>query len=157
MPAAKSDEIRTDFQSIILNLQRYWAHHGAVILQPYDMEVVLVRFIRPQPCVHLVLMMFGARLMCSHHGVRLMAVYGENPNRLQHYYQFQVIFKPSPDEPSSVSGVAEGYWARPDQHDIRFVEDDWESPTLGRGGLAGRSGVTEWRSLIHLFSAGRRH
>ena len=114
MPAAKSDEIRTDFQSIILNLQRYWAHHGAVILQPYDMEVgagtfhpaTTLRSLGPDDVWRAAYVQSSRRPSDGR--------YGENPNRLQHYYQFQVILKPSPNESQAlVSGVAEGHWAQP--------------------------------------------
>ncbi len=72
--------------------------------------------------------------------------YGENPNRLQHYYQFQVVMKPSPaDLQDLYLGSLKCLGIDPLVHDIRFVEDNWESPTLGAGGLAGRSGSTAWR------------
>ena len=136
MPAAKSDEIRTDFQSIILNLQRYWAHHGAVILQPYDMEVgagtfhpaTTLRSLGPDDVWRAAYVQSSRRPSDGR--------YGENPNRLQHYYQFQVIFKPSPNESQALYlGSLKAIGLDPDLHDIRFVEDDWESPTLGAWGL----------------------
>ena len=136
MPAAKSDEIRTDFQSIILNLQRYWAHHGAVILQPYDMEVgagtfhpaTTLRSLGPDDVWRAAYVQSSRRPSDGR--------YGENPNRLQHYYQFQVILKPSPNETQALYlGSLEAIGLNPDLHDIRFVEDDWESPTLGAWGL----------------------
>ena len=136
MPAAKSDEIRTDFQSIILNLQRYWAHHGAVILQPYDMEVgagtfhpaTTLRSLGPDDVWRAAYVQSSRRPSDGR--------YGENPNRLQHYYQFQVILKPSPKETQSLYlGSLKAIGLNPDLHDIRFVEDDWESPTLGAWGL----------------------
>ena len=136
MPAAKSDEIRTDFQSIILNLQRYWAHHGAVILQPYDMEVgagtfhpaTTLRSLGPDDVWRAAYVQSSRRPSDGR--------YGENPNRLQHYYQFQVIFKPSPKESQALFlGSLKSIGLDPDLHDIRFVEDDWESPTLGAAGL----------------------
>ena len=103
MPAAKSDEIRTDFQSIILNLQRYWARHGAVILQPYDMEVgagtfhpaTTLRSLGPDDVWRAAYVQSSRRPSDGR--------YGENPNRLQHYYQFQVILKPSPDETQALA------------------------------------------------------
>ena len=136
MPVAKSDEIRTDFQSIILNLQRYWAHHGAVILQPYDMEVgagtfhpaTTLRSLGPDDVWRAAYVQSSRRPSDGR--------YGENPNRLQHYYQFQVIFKPSPNESQALYlGSLKAIGLDPDLHDIRFVEDDWESPTLGAWGL----------------------
>ena len=136
MPAAKSDEIRTDFQSIILNLQRYWAHHGAVILQPYDLEVgagtfhpaTTLRSLGPDDVWRAAYVQSSRRPSDGR--------YGENPNRLQHYYQFQVIFKPSPNESQALYlGSLKAIGLDPDLHDIRFVEDDWESPTLGAWGL----------------------
>ena len=109
---------------------------GQVILQPYDMEVGAGTFHPAQLCVHLDLMMFGALPMCSHHGVHLMAVMEKIRNRLQHYYQFQVIFKPSPNDSQALYlGSLKAIGLDPDLHDIRFVEDDWESPTLGAWGL----------------------
>jgi glycyl-tRNA synthetase alpha chain len=125
----------TSFQELILRLQDYWARQGCVILQPYDVEMGAGTF---------------------HPGTTLRALgrapwraayvqpcrrpsdgrYGENPNRLQHYYQFQVILKPSPAESQELyldSLLALGI--NPRLHDIRFVEDDWESPTLGAWGL----------------------
>ncbi len=124
-----------DFQSVILTLQNYWSDRGCLIAQPYDIEK-------------------GAGTMNPHTFLRSIGPqswnvayvepcrrptdgrYGENPNRLQHYYQFQVLLKPSPDD------VLEQYLASlkvlgidPADHDIRFVEDDWESPTLGAWGV----------------------
>ena len=136
MPGSKSDEIRTDFQSIILNLQLYWAHHGAVILQPYDMEVgagtfhpaTTLRSLGPDDVWRAAYVQSSRRPSDGR--------YGENPNRLQHYYQFQVIFKPSPNESQALYlGSLKAIGLDPNLHDIRFVEDDWESPTLGAWGL----------------------
>ena len=136
MPAAKSDEIRTDLQSIILNLQRYWAQHGAVILQPYDMEVgagtfhpaTTLRSLGPDDVWRAAYVQPSRRPSDGR--------YGENPNRLQHYYQFQVIFKPSPKESQALYlGSLKAIGLDPNLHDFRFVEDDWESPTLGAWGL----------------------
>ncbi len=124
-----------DFQSVILTLQNYWSERGCLIAQPYDIEK-------------------GAGTMNPHTFLRSIGAqpwnvayvepcrrptdgrYGENPNRLQHYYQFQVLLKPSPDDvldqyldSLKVLGID------PADHDIRFVEDDWESPTLGAWGV----------------------
>ena len=128
--------IRTDFQSIILNLQNYWAHKGAVILQPYDMEVgagtfhpaTTLRALGPDAVWRAAYVQPSRRPTDGR--------YGDNPNRLQHYYQFQVIFKPSPaDSQALFLGSLKAIGLEPDAHDIRFVEDDWESPTLGAWGL----------------------
>jgi glycyl-tRNA synthetase alpha chain len=123
------------FQGLILALQRYWADWGCVILQPYDMEVgagtfhpaTTLRALGPKPWR-------AAYVQPSRRPKD--GRYGENPNRLQHYYQLQVILKPSPDD------LQELYLQSlytigidPKLHDIRFVEDDWESPTLGAWGL----------------------
>ena len=123
------------FQGLILALQRYWADYGCVILQPYDMEVgagtfhpaTTLRALGPRP--------WNAAYVQPSRRPK-DGRYGENPNRLQHYYQFQVILKPSPDDIQELylkSLVAIGI--DPRLHDIRFVEDDWESPTLGAWGL----------------------
>jgi glycyl-tRNA synthetase alpha chain len=123
------------FQGLILALQRYWADWGCVILQPYDMEVgagtfhpaTTLRALGPKP--------WNAAYVQPSRRPK-DGRYGENPNRLQHYYQFQVILKPSPPDIQDLylnSLVAIGI--DPAVHDIRFVEDDWESPTLGAWGL----------------------
>ena len=123
------------FQGLILALQRYWADWGCVILQPYDMEVGAGTF---HPATTL------RALGPKHWNAAYVQPsrrpkdgrYGENPNRLQHYYQFQVILKPSPADIQELylqSLVAIGIDMK--LHDIRFVEDDWESPTLGAWGL----------------------
>jgi len=123
------------FQGLILTLQTYWAGEGCVILQPYDMEVgagtfhpaTTLRSLGPEPWR-------AAYVQPSRRPGD--GRYGENPNRLQHYYQFQVIMKPSPDDLQELylkSLTAIGI--DPALHDIRFVEDDWESPTLGAWGL----------------------
>jgi glycyl-tRNA synthetase alpha chain len=123
------------FQGLILTLQTYWAGQGCVILQPYDMEVgagtfhpaTTLRSLGPEPWR-------AAYVQPSRRPGD--GRYGENPNRLQHYYQFQVIMKPSPDDLQELylkSLTAIGI--DPTLHDIRFVEDDWESPTLGAWGL----------------------
>ncbi len=123
------------FQQLILDLQGFWAGKGCVLLQPYDMEMgagtfhpaTLLRALGPEPwrCAYV--------QPCRR---PTDGRYGENPNRLQHYYQYQVIWKPSPDDIQDVYldslrhlGIDTGL------HDIRFVEDDWESPTLGAAGL----------------------
>ena len=125
------------FQGLILTLQRFWAEQGCVILQPYDMEVgagtfhpaTTLRSLGPRPWK-------AAYVQPSRRPKD--GRYGENPNRLQHYYQFQVILKPSPEDLQELylnSLQAIGIDSR--IHDIRFVEDDWESPTLGAWGLGG--------------------
>ena len=119
----KQSPMRTDFQSIILNLQSYWAANGCVILQPYDMEVGAGTF---HPA--------AAYVQPSRRPTD--GRYGENPNRLQHYYQFQTILKPSPaDAQELYLGSLQAIGLDVHAHDIRFVEDDWESPTLGAWGL----------------------
>jgi glycyl-tRNA synthetase alpha chain len=123
------------FQDLILRLQHYWAEQGCVILQPYDMEVGAGTF---HPATTL------RALGPEHWNAAYVQPsrrptdgrYGENPNRLQHYYQFQVILKPSPPDLQELylkSLYALGI--DPALHDLRFVEDDWESPTLGAWGL----------------------
>ena len=123
------------FQQLIFSLQIFWAGQGCVVLQPYDMEVgagtfhpaTALRCLGPDPWN-------AAYVQPSRRPTD--GRYGDNPNRLQHYYQFQVILKPSPDDVQAVylqSLTALGIEA--DLHDIRFVEDDWESPTLGASGL----------------------
>src|SRR5215210_7244478 len=123
------------FQGFILALQRFWADQGCVILQPYDMEMgagtfhpaTTLRALGPKPWK-------AAYVQPSRRPSD--GRYGENPNRLQHYYQYQVILKPTPPDPQAL--LVESYKAlgiEPSLHDIRFVEDDWESPTLGAWGL----------------------
>jgi glycyl-tRNA synthetase alpha chain len=123
------------FQDLILTLQKYWADRGCVLLQPYDMEVGAGTFhpatflgaIGPEP-------MRAAYVQPSRRPTD--GRYGENPNRLQHYYQYQVILKPSPlDIQELYLGSMKTLGVDPLVHDIRFVEDDWESPTLGAWGL----------------------
>ena len=123
------------FQDLILTLQRYWAGHGCVLLQPYDMEMGAGTF---HPAT--TLRALGRRPWKAAYVQPTRRPtdgrYGENPNRLQHYYQFQVILKPSPDHMQEL--YLESLYALgidPMMHDIRFVEDDWESPTLGAWGL----------------------
>ncbi|MBJ3784933.1 glycine--tRNA ligase subunit alpha [Devosia sediminis] len=126
---------KNSFQGLILTLQQFWAEQGCVVLQPYDMQMgagtfhtaTTLRALGPKPWK-------AAYVQPSRRPKD--GRYGENPNRLQHYYQFQVILKPSPDNIQQLyldSLAAIGL----DQsvHDIRFVEDDWESPTLGAWGL----------------------
>ncbi|MGA2794911.1 MAG: glycine--tRNA ligase subunit alpha, partial [Roseiarcus sp.] len=132
--AAALDPARS-FQALILTLQNFWARQGCVILQPYDMEVgagtfhpaTTLRSLGPRPWK-------AAYVQPSRRPKD--GRYGENPNRLQHYYQFQVVLKPSPDDLQDLylnSLKAIGVDAM--LHDVRFVEDDWESPTLGAWGL----------------------
>lgn len=125
----------TTFQGLILALQNYWAAQGCVLLQPYDMEVgagtfhpaTFLRAIGPEPWR-------AAYVQPSRRPTD--GRYGENPNRLQHYYQFQVIIKPSPlDIQELYLGSLKMLGIDPLVHDIRFVEDNWESPTLGAWGL----------------------
>ena len=123
------------FQEMILNLQKFWGKNGCIILQPYDMEVGAGTF---HPAT--TLRSLGSKPWSAAYVQPSRRPtdgrYGENPNRLQHYYQFQVIIKPSPKNIKqlylrSLSSI--GIDAK--DHDIRFVEDDWESPTLGAAGL----------------------
>ena len=123
------------FQDTIFNLQKYWSKKGCVILQPYDLEVgagtfhpaTTLRSLGPKPWK-------TAYVQPSRRPTD--GRYGDNPNRLQHYYQFQVLIKPSPKEIkkmylNSLSSIGINH----EEHDVRFVEDDWESPTLGAAGL----------------------
>ncbi|NOT71819.1 MAG: glycine--tRNA ligase subunit alpha [Hyphomicrobium sp.] len=134
-PVAPTLRPKESFQDLILTLQQFWGAQGCVILQPYDMEVgagtfhpaTTLRALGPKPWA-------AAYVQPSRRPKD--GRYGENPNRLQHYYQFQVIMKPSP------ANIQELYLASLDaigidtaNNDIRFVEDDWESPTLGAWGL----------------------
>ncbi len=135
MPKLKSLDPKQSFQGLILTLQQFWAERGCVILQPYDMEMGAGTF---HPATTL-------RALGSNPWKAAYVQpsrrpkdgrYGENPNRLQHYYQFQVILKPSPPDLQALylqSLEAIGLDAT--LHDFRFVEDDWESPTLGAWGL----------------------
>jgi len=123
------------FQGLILALQRYWADYGCVILQPYDMEVGAGTFHPATTLRALGPKRWNAAYVQPSRRPK-DGRYGENPNRLQHYYQFQVILKPSPPDIQDLylkSLAAIGVDAH--LHDIRFVEDDWESPTLGAWGL----------------------
>ena len=123
------------FQDMILRLHTYWSAHGCLILQPYDMRVgagtchtaTTLRSLGPEPWN-------AAYVQPSRRPTD--GRYGENPNRLQHYYQYQVIMKPSPDNLQELYlGSLAAIGIDPLLHDIRFVEDDWESPTLGAWGL----------------------
>jgi glycyl-tRNA synthetase alpha chain len=123
------------FQSLILTLQQFWAARGCVLLQPYDMEVgagtfhwaTALRTLGPDPW-NVAYVQPSRRPTDGR--------YGENPNRLQHYYQFQVVLKPSPpDSQQLYLDSLRALGIDPMAHDIRFVEDDWESPTLGAWGL----------------------
>ena len=124
------------FQDVILRLQTFWAGHGCVILQPYDMEVGAGTF---HPATTLRSLGPERHWNCAYVQPSRRPAdgrYGENPNRMQHYYQFQVLLKPSP--PESQELYLQSLYALgidPGLHDIRFVEDDWESPTLGASGL----------------------
>jgi glycyl-tRNA synthetase alpha chain len=135
MNAAPHEESIMNFQDVILALHKFWSRKGCLLVQPYDMEVgagtfhptTLLRAIGPEPWR-------VAYVQPSRRPTD--GRYGENPNRLQHYYQYQVILKPSPQDVQQlyldslkVLGID------PMEHDIRFVEDDWESPTLGASGL----------------------
>ena len=126
---------KTSFQDLILTLQQFWAEQGCVLLQSYDMEVgagtfhpaTTLRALGPEPWN-------AAYVQPSRRPTD--GRYGENPNRLQHYYQFQVVMKPSPADLQelyleSLKRIGIDF----ENHDIRFVEDDWESPTLGAWGL----------------------
>ncbi|WP_137151186.1 glycine--tRNA ligase subunit alpha [Devosia sp. FKR38] len=126
---------KNSFQGLILTLQQFWAEQGCVILQPYDMPMgagtshtaTVLRALGPKP--------WNAAYAQPSRRPK-DGRYGENPNRLQHYYQFQVILKPSPADIQELylkSLYAIGL--DPDVHDLRFVEDDWENPTLGAWGL----------------------
>ncbi|MEX0960592.1 MAG: glycine--tRNA ligase subunit alpha [Burkholderiales bacterium] len=123
------------FQDIILTLAQYWGSRGCAILQPYDMEVgagtfhtaTFLRALGPEP--------WNAAYVQPSRRPK-DGRYGENPNRLQHYYQYQVVLKPSPDDIQDLYlDSLRALGVDPTRNDIRFVEDDWESPTLGAWGL----------------------
>ncbi len=123
------------FQDLILSLQGYWARQGCVLLQPYDLEVgagtfhpaTFLRAIGPEPWKAA----YAQPTRRPKDGR-----YGENPNRLQHYYQYQVVLKPSPDNIQDLYlDSLRALGVNMSEHDVRFVEDDWESPTLGAWGL----------------------
>ena len=126
---------RNSFQGLILTLQQFWANQGCVILQPYDMQMGAGTFHTATTLRALGPKSWNAAYVQPSRRPK-DGRYGENPNRLQHYYQFQVILKPSPDNIQELylqSLAAIGLDSA--LHDIRFVEDDWESPTLGAWGL----------------------
>ena len=132
---AKQTDKPLSFQALILRLQNYWAEQGCVILQPFDTEVgagtlhpaTVLRSLGPKPWN--VAYVQPSRRPAD-------GRYGENPNRLQHYYQFQVIMKPNPPNYQELYlGSLEAIGIDMDLHDIRFVEDDWENPTVGAWGL----------------------
>ncbi|MES2207338.1 MAG: glycine--tRNA ligase subunit alpha [Pseudomonadota bacterium] len=123
------------FQQLILKLQNYWDQQGCALLQPYDIEVgagtfhtaTFLRALGPEPWK-------AAYVQPSRRPKD--GRYGENPNRLQHYYQYQVVLKPSPDDIQDLYlGSLKAIGLNLNEHDVRFVEDDWESPTLGAWGL----------------------
>ena len=123
------------YQELILALQDYWSSRGCLVVQPYDIEkgagtfhpATFLRCLGPEPW-HVAYVEPSRRPTDGR--------YGDNPNRLQHYYQFQVIIKPSPDDIQELFlDSLKSFGINPLEHDIRFVEDDWESPTLGAWGL----------------------
>jgi glycyl-tRNA synthetase alpha chain len=123
------------FQEIILRLQAYWAARGCAILQPYDMEVGAGTF-HPATTLRALGTRSWAAAYVQPSRRPTDGRYGENPNRLQHYYQYQVIIKPSPPDLQDLYlGSLKAIGIDAALHDIRFVEDDWESPTLGAWGL----------------------
>ncbi len=123
------------FQDLILTLHNYWAAQGCVILQPYDMEVGAGTF-HPATTLRSVGPKHWAAAYVQPSRRPKDGRYGENPNRLQHYYQYQVIMKPSPPDLQALYlGSLKAIGIDSSLHDIRFVEDDWESPTLGAWGL----------------------
>ncbi len=124
-----------NYQEVVMRLEKFWADYGCVIQQPYDVEVgagtmnpaTFLRVLGPEPWK--VAYVEPSRRPTD-------GRYGENPNRLQHYYQYQVILKPSPDDVQELYlDSLRALGIDPLKHDIRFVEDDWESPTLGAWGL----------------------
>jgi len=123
------------FQGLILTLQNYWASHGCAILQPYDMEVGAGTF-HPATTLRALGPKHWKAAYVQPSRRPTDGRYGENPNRLQHYYQFQVLLKPSPDNLQELYlGSLRAIGLDMQLHDVRFVEDDWESPTLGAWGL----------------------
>ncbi len=123
------------FQDLILTLHNYWAEKGCVILQPYDMEVGAGTF-HPATTLRSVGPKHWSAAYVQPSRRPKDGRYGENPNRLQHYYQYQVIMKPSPPDLQELYlGSLKAIGLDSSLHDIRFVEDDWESPTLGAWGL----------------------
>jgi glycyl-tRNA synthetase alpha chain len=126
---------KLSFQELILKLHAYWSRQGCVILQPYDMEVGAGTF-HPATTLRALGPQAWRAAFVQQSRRPKDGRYGENPNRLQHYYQYQVILKPSPDNSQDLylDSLRE-IGVDPLRHDIRFVEDDWESPTLGAAGL----------------------
>jgi glycyl-tRNA synthetase alpha chain len=123
------------FQGLILALHRYWAEYGCVILQPYDMEVGAGTF-HPATTLRALGPKAWNAAYVQPSRRPTDGRYGENPNRLQHYYQYQVLLKPSPPNLQELYlGSLYAIGIDPKLHDIRFAEDDWESPTLGAWGL----------------------
>ena len=123
------------FQDIITNLQKYWTQKGCLLLQPYDMEMGAATF---NPFIALKTLGDRPWQTCFVQGCRRPSDgrYGKNPNRLQHYYQFQVLIKPSPSDSQELYLKSlESVNIDPKTNDIKFIEDDWESPTLGAAGL----------------------
>jgi glycyl-tRNA synthetase alpha chain len=157
MPSDTRPTTPRSFQEIILRLQTYWAEKGCAIMQPYDMEVGAGTF-HPATTLRSLGSKPWAAAYVQPSRRPTDGRYGENPNRLQHYYQYQVLIKPSPPDLQDLYlGSLRAIGIDMDMHDIRFVEDDWESPTLGAWGL----GWEVWCdgmevSPIHLFPAGRR-
>jgi glycyl-tRNA synthetase alpha chain len=134
---AKGEDEETEmyFQDVILALHKFWTRNGCIMMQPYDLEVgagtfhptTLLRALGPEPW-NVAYVQPSRRPTDGR--------YGENPNRLQHYYQYQVILKPSPQDVQQLYlSSLKALGIDPLSHDIRFVEDDWESPTLGASGL----------------------
>ncbi|MEA3507305.1 MAG: glycine--tRNA ligase subunit alpha [Synergistota bacterium] len=124
-----------NLQEIVMRLERFWAEHQCIIQQPYDIEVgagtmnpaTTLRVLGPEPWR--VAYVEPSRRPTD-------GRYGENPNRLQHYYQYQVILQPAPDDVQELYlDSLKSLGIDPEEHDIRFVEDDWESPTIGAWGL----------------------
>jgi len=134
LASAQQHDVQT-FQGMVAVLQQYWSEQGCIVQQPYDMEMgagtfhssTFLRAIGPEPW-------HACHTQASRRPTD--GRYGENPNRLQHYYQFQVAMKPSPPDMQNLYlGSLEALGFNPLEHDIRFVEDNWESPTLGAWGL----------------------
>jgi glycyl-tRNA synthetase alpha chain len=135
IPKRETTSLALSFQDLILTLHRYWSAQGCVLLQPYDMEMgagtfhpaTVLRALGPNPWK-------AAYVQPSRRPTD--GRYGENPNRLGHYYQYQVVLKPSPPDLQQLYlGSLAEIGIDPLKHDFRFVEDDWESPTLGAWGL----------------------
>ena len=145
------------FQQIIQSLQNFWGEQGCALLQPYDMEVgagtshtaTFLRALGPEPWR-------AAYVQPSRRPKD--GRYGENPNRMQHYYQYQVVLKPSPPDILDLYlGSLEALGLDLKQNDVRFVEDDWENPTLGAWGLGWEVWLNGMEiTPVHLFPAGRR-